>query len=290
MVRSIRRVHGMVGDPEPNFGFIYILSNASMPGLYKVGLTTSRVGQRINELNTTGVPTSFVAEKVFRISARHLATVEKNAHKRLRARGLHHGKEFFRTSLDTCVKVVEDTILEFTGEQSEDVVGLAKERAAIAERVLQQKQEESARIRAAQARLDAHNNDIRARRNRYVENQLRIRVAIKSFGDLLTLFGAVVGIPMLAVVLYGMFMLGGPLLLICAIGLGWWVHAHDRSQQRRYLVTEAERLFPLASSPAQYSVAPSPTAANPPTYSAPSDSVTYGFGGGAPMYSVGQQE
>lgn len=283
----------MVEDqgPAPDFGFVYILSNASMPGLYKIGLTTSRVRQRINELNTTGVPTSFVAEKVFCISARHLATVETNAHKRLRERGFHHGKEFFRASLDTCVQVVEDAILEYTGEQSVDIVGQARERAAIAQRRRQQGQEERDRARAVQTRLDAHNNDIRGQRNRYVEDQLKTKVEIKSFGDFFTLCAAAVGIPFFGLILYIIFMLGGPLLLMCAIGLGWWVHANDRSAQRRHMEGEAERMFPLATTPPpQYSAAPSATAADPATYGAPSDSPTYGFAGGAPMYAFERDE
>ena len=46
-------------QPEPNQGFIYILSNVSMPGVYKVGLTTNSVRQRAQELASTGVPTEF---------------------------------------------------------------------------------------------------------------------------------------------------------------------------------------------------------------------------------------
>lgn len=279
----IREVRGMVADqaPAPDFGFVYILSNPSMPGLYKIGLTTVRVRQRIDELNTTGVPTPFAAERIFQISARHLATVEKSAHKRLRERGFHHGKEFFRASLDTCVRVVEDAIWEFTGEQSIDIVGQARERAAVEQHRRQQEQEERDRARSVQARLDAQNNDIRGKRNRFVEEQLKLWSDIKSSdpfsSDQIFLYGAVVVGPVA-------FLLGGPFLLICAIGLGWWVYAHNKSQQRqeqsklrRDYEAAAERMFPLATTtPYQQRAAPSSTHASPPTY---------GFSG-SPMYTV----
>ena len=40
-------------------GCVYILKNASMPGLLKIGKTTRSVEQRANELWQTGVPTPF---------------------------------------------------------------------------------------------------------------------------------------------------------------------------------------------------------------------------------------
>ena len=48
-------------------GFVYILSNASMPGLLKIGYTTRTVQQRVQELNRpTAVPTPFEIEAYFR--------------------------------------------------------------------------------------------------------------------------------------------------------------------------------------------------------------------------------
>ena len=86
-------------NPSSGKGFIYILSNPSMTNLYKVGLTTNSVRQRIQELNSTGVPRSFRLEKKYEIGEDKLLSVERLTHKKLTAKGLHHGKEFFHGRL-----------------------------------------------------------------------------------------------------------------------------------------------------------------------------------------------
>lgn len=43
-------------------GYVYILSNESLPGLIKIGKTTRTVEQRANELFTSGLPTPFKIE------------------------------------------------------------------------------------------------------------------------------------------------------------------------------------------------------------------------------------
>ena len=117
--------------PKLGFGFIYILSHPSMPSVYKIGLTTNSVHQRIQELNTTGLPKSFRAEKIFEIREIHLRSVEQHAHKKLKNKDLHHGKEFFKCDISECVEAVEDSILKITDELSEELIGRAKERAEL---------------------------------------------------------------------------------------------------------------------------------------------------------------
>ena len=43
-------------------GYVYILSNSSMPGLVKIGKTTRTAQSRADELFQTGVPTEFKVE------------------------------------------------------------------------------------------------------------------------------------------------------------------------------------------------------------------------------------
>ena len=103
--------------PEKGYGYIYILSNVSFDiNIYKIGLTTNSVKQRISELNTTGVPTPYKAEKIFHIEERYLASVERSAHKKLIKNDLHHGKEFFKAEISVCVEAVQDAIYEIIND------------------------------------------------------------------------------------------------------------------------------------------------------------------------------
>jgi len=118
-------------NQKPNIGagYIYILSNPSMPNIYKVGLTTGELKKRIQELNSTGVPQTFVVEHVFEVPETKLRSVEQLAHRKLKLKGLHHGKEFFEGQLFDCVIAVQDAIFEIIKIESPDLVGQAKQRA-----------------------------------------------------------------------------------------------------------------------------------------------------------------
>lgn len=111
-------------DQEPSYGhgYIYILSNESMPDIFKVGLTTNSIGQRMRELSTTGVPQKFNVERLFEVDSRFLPKIESEAHKILKNKGLHEGKEFFRCTLSQCVEAVEDSILIFAGDNAPELV------------------------------------------------------------------------------------------------------------------------------------------------------------------------
>jgi hypothetical protein len=79
-------------------GFVYILSNQSMPGLLKIGYTTGTATKRANELSrVTSIPTGFKVEWTLPVSG-NPRSVEQTAHAHL-ARN-RHGKEFFKVSLD----------------------------------------------------------------------------------------------------------------------------------------------------------------------------------------------
>ena len=82
-------------------GFVYVLSNKAMPGLLKVGFTTRTIIERIDELNSTGVPSSFISEFYFDVS--DAPKGEQLLHSALREH--HYDKEFFKLPL---VKVVEE--------------------------------------------------------------------------------------------------------------------------------------------------------------------------------------
>jgi transposase-like protein len=89
-------------------GFVYILSNPKMPGLVKVGCTTRRVEERVEELNSaTGVPTPFIVEAYFASSAPEQH--ESEVHTQLDAKRIK-GREFFEAGLTEAVQTVQAVV------------------------------------------------------------------------------------------------------------------------------------------------------------------------------------
>jgi hypothetical protein len=86
-------------------GYIYILSNPSMKGLLKIGLSTRPVQERVAELSSaTGVPTPFNIEAYF-ISSDPEAH-EQKIHAALEQYRVK-GKEFFEVPLLKALQVIE---------------------------------------------------------------------------------------------------------------------------------------------------------------------------------------
>ena len=104
---------GIKSTPDDGMGFIYILSNPAFPNLYKVGLTSQNIKDRIKDLNSTGVPDKFKIEHLFEVPKRYLVDIESSSHRKLKKKKLHHNKEFFK-DLSECKSIVLDTIYEIT--------------------------------------------------------------------------------------------------------------------------------------------------------------------------------
>lgn len=76
-------------------GYVYILTNPSMPGLVKIGKTTRSVSQRCHELWQTGVPTPF---KVFsEIYSPDCHALERTLHAEFAEDRVSQSREFFVT-------------------------------------------------------------------------------------------------------------------------------------------------------------------------------------------------
>lgn len=89
-------------------GYVYVLSNPKMPGLVKIGCTTRRVEERVQELNAaSGVPTPFTVEAYFESSAPE--DHEAEVHRRLGAQRLT-GREFFELEIMAAVHAVEAVV------------------------------------------------------------------------------------------------------------------------------------------------------------------------------------
>ena len=87
---------------------IYILSNRSMPGLLKIGMTTRDPKQRIAELNTTGVPKPFEAEFVAVVDNAQMA--ERLLHRRLAKHRFDKGREFFKIDVKSAIAVALESL------------------------------------------------------------------------------------------------------------------------------------------------------------------------------------
>jgi len=84
-------------------GYIYCLSNLSMPGILKVGMTTRTPSERLKEANSSDTfrpPTPYCLE--FAKHVFHMKEKEKTLHQILDkyTERIHPRREFFRTSLE----------------------------------------------------------------------------------------------------------------------------------------------------------------------------------------------
>ena len=86
-------------------GYIYVLSNSAMPGLFKIGFTNRDVKDRAQELSAaTGVPVPFEVE--YYCLTRDVEIVEAEVHKHL-SKYQQPGKEFFSVSLALVVDIID---------------------------------------------------------------------------------------------------------------------------------------------------------------------------------------
>lgn len=86
-------------------GRIYLLKNASMPGLLKIGYTSGTVEDRMSQLMTTGVPTSFECVCQVEVDTPHL--VEASIHRALSSYRLESNREFFRLSESSAIETIQ---------------------------------------------------------------------------------------------------------------------------------------------------------------------------------------
>jgi hypothetical protein len=91
--------------------FVYILINESMPGLIKIGRTTTSVKQRISELNApAGIPLPFTCYYAARVE--DCAKVERKLHEAFGDHRVRERREFFRLSPQRAQAALELAALE----------------------------------------------------------------------------------------------------------------------------------------------------------------------------------
>ena len=85
---------------------VYILTNISMPGLIKIGMTTKGMTTRLNELYTTGVPTPF--EVSYEHTCEEADRLETLMHELLKNWRVNRRREFFRFPVNKAVDMLKN--------------------------------------------------------------------------------------------------------------------------------------------------------------------------------------
>jgi len=87
--------------------WVYVLSNASMPGSLKIGYTKQTPDERAKQLSSsTGVASPFIVEYAFKCF--NAEALEGELHKFFDSYRVSNNREFFRLSLDEVEKAVKN--------------------------------------------------------------------------------------------------------------------------------------------------------------------------------------
>jgi len=89
---------------DAKHGIVYVLTNPAMPDLVKIGQTTNEITNRLNELNTTGVPFPF--DCLFAGEVDDCKLVENSLHKAFHPYRVNPKREFFRISPDQAIVIL----------------------------------------------------------------------------------------------------------------------------------------------------------------------------------------
>ena len=103
--RRKRMYEGRKGDGD---SWVYVLSNESQPGMYKIGYTSHEdVDKRVKQLSrSTSVATPFLLEWAFRCF--NAERLEGEVHKKLQGHRISKDREFFAISLNEAKETIED--------------------------------------------------------------------------------------------------------------------------------------------------------------------------------------
>lgn len=112
---------------QNNKGIVYVLSNSSMPGLVKIGMTTREsIDTRMKELYSTGVPVPFDCVYACEVKVSDCAKIEKALHKAFEPNRINANREFFRIDATQATAILElfdrkDITSEVTAEIENDL-------------------------------------------------------------------------------------------------------------------------------------------------------------------------
>ena len=104
--------------PRHTIGFVYVLTNDSMPGLVKVGMTSYLPEDRAQDLYSTGVAEAF--NVAFRTATSHPRAVEQRAHDLLQEYRTNPKREFFRVDVAMAIEAVRHALVDAGGMERWD--------------------------------------------------------------------------------------------------------------------------------------------------------------------------
>ena len=84
---------------------VYVITNAEMPGLVKIGRTNRAIQDRLRELDSTGVPVPFECVAAWEFD--DAANAEMTIHRAFADRRVRKSREFFRVSPDQPIAILE---------------------------------------------------------------------------------------------------------------------------------------------------------------------------------------
>ena len=98
-------------DHGKDKGYIYALSNDSMPKMLKIGFTHRNPEKRVSELSShTGVPTPF--KLLYYKYVLNCQFIEEMVHKKLKNYRVSNNREFFKITIEKVKKIIDDCIRE----------------------------------------------------------------------------------------------------------------------------------------------------------------------------------
>lgn len=101
VICGVRHVMGKIIHMNLN-GILYFLINDSIPGMVKIGYTTGALGKRLQQLNTTGIPSPFRTSAIFYVHDAKKCELE--VHRKLEKYRENPNREFFTQTVSLLLR------------------------------------------------------------------------------------------------------------------------------------------------------------------------------------------
>jgi len=151
-----------------------------MPGLIKVGKTTTHPSQRMSELHSTGVPTPFELEFSATVSSCDYS--EKAAHRALANYRVTGNREFFRISIKKAIELILPVIGDYRIHDVKETHGIEQIRIEVDRREREKRDAEQARQIARQQEKNQREAERLGRRRAVEQNILAYEQKLRQLG------------------------------------------------------------------------------------------------------------